>query len=103
MLRVTFLGVAVLKKHYHNLLRNFPSNHMTTLSIMCQHTIIPDSDVDQILSCSTSKESNKKILDIMIEIIKDDTYLLKFCKALEAMLGNIPTVLRPLRIGQYII
>ena len=95
------LGVAVLKKHYYNLLRSFPPDHMTNLGKMCECTIISDVLIDQILECSTPQQSNQKMLDILILIIKDDSDLLEFCKAMEGVLGNLPTVIGPLRIGGY--
>ena len=96
-----YLGVAVLKKHYYNLLRSFPPDHMTNLGKMCKHTIITDELVDQVLDCPTPEESNQAMLDIMILIIKEDNDLLEFCKALEGILGNKLTVLGPFRIGQH--
>jgi len=72
---------------------------MTTLGKMSGNLIMSDSLVDQVLACPTPQESNKEMLDIMIEIIEGDSDLLEFCKALEGILGNMPTVLRPLRIG----
>jgi len=94
------LGVAILKKHYYNLLKSFPSDHMITLGKMCQLTFIDDGLVDRILSCSTSRQANRAMLDIMIVLIKSDLQLLDFCNALEGILGNMPAVLMPLRIGQ---
>ena len=66
---------------------------------MCQHTIIRDTLVDQILNCTTPEESNKAMLDFLLVIVKTDSDLLWFCKALEAILGDMPTVLGSLRIG----
>ena len=95
-----YVGVAVLKKHYYILLRSFPSDHMITLGKICQLTFIDDGLVDRILSCSTSRQANRAILDIMIVMVKSDIELLDFCNALGGILGNMPAVLMPLRIGQ---
>jgi len=74
---------------------------MTNPGKMCEHTIIRDVLIDQILECSTPEQSNQKMLDIMILIIKDDSDLLEFCKVMEGVPGNLPTVIGPLRFGGY--
>ncbi|XP_065903832.1 uncharacterized protein [Dysidea avara] len=89
-------GVAVLKKHYHTLLKNLPEDHMTTLGRLSQTTELSDQIVDQVISCSSSEESNQQILDYLIVTLKRDSGLLEFCSTVEKLLET-SAVVEPLR------
>ena len=100
MYNYVHVAIAVLKKHYYNILRNFPSNHITSLSALSQATCLSDATVDKIISCSTSQESNREILDTLIHITAMDGSLAKFCNALEGIVGSLSPVMEPLRNGK---
>lgn len=95
-------AIAVLKKHYHDILKGFPSDHMTSLGIFCQVTLVPDATVDKIISCSTSQESNREILDALIDITAIDGSLTKFCNAVEEIVGSTSPVVELLKSGKSI-
>ena len=92
-------AIAVLKKHYHDVLRSLPSDHMTSLGRLCQVTTVTDTTVDKILSCSSSEDSNKEILDVLICMTDNDSGLTKFCDAIEVILGCTSDVTKSLRSG----
>ena len=92
------LGVAVLKKHYHTLLKSVPEDHMITLGRLSQTTELSDQTVNQVISCSSSEEANQMILDYIIVTIKCDSDLLEFCTTVEKLLEN-SAVVEPLRAG----
>lgn len=94
------VAIAVLKKHYYDILRNFPSNHVTSLSALAQVTCVSDATVDKILSCSTPQESNREILDTLIHITAMDGSLVKFCNAVEKIVGGMSPIIEPLRNGK---
>jgi len=71
---------------------------MITLGRLSQTTELSDQTVDQVISCSSSKESNGKILDYLIMTVKKDNGLLDFCSTLEKLLET-PVVVEPLRAG----
>ena len=90
----------MLKKHYYDILKGFPLDHMTSLSIFCQVTLVADATVDKIISCSTSQESNREILDALIDITAIDGSLIKFCNAVEKIVGSTSPVVESLRSGK---
>ena len=94
--------IAVLKKHYYKILKGFPLDHMTSLSIFCQVTLVPDATVDRIISCSTSQESNRQILDELIDITAIDGSLTKFCNAVEQIVGSTSPIVGLLKSGKSI-
>ena len=94
------VAIAVLKKHYYDILRNFPSDHVTALSALAQVTRVSDATVDKILSCSTSQESNREILDTLIHITAMDGSLAKFCNAVQGIVGILSPVIESLRNGK---
>ena len=96
----TCVEVAVLKKHYNNILKNFPSDHMTSLNKLCQVTTVTDATVDKIISCPTSQESNREILDTLIGISAKHNGLTKFCSAIEKIVGSRSSAVESLRSGK---
>ena len=76
---------------------------MTTLSIFCQVTLVSDATVDKIISCATSQESNREILDALIDITAIDGSLTKFCNAVEEIVGSRSPVVESLRSGKSIL
>ena len=95
-----YVAIAVLKKNYYDILRNFPSDHVTSLSTLAQVTRVSDATVDKILSCSTPQESNREILDTLIHITAMDGSLAKFCNAVERIVGILSPVIESLRNGK---
>ena len=75
---------------------------MTSLSIFCQVTMVPDATVDKIISCSTPQESNRQILDELIEITANDGSLTKFCNAIENIVGSKSPIVELLKSGKSI-
>ena len=71
---------------------------MTTLGRLSQTTELSDQIVDQVISCSSSEESNQQILDYVIVTIKRDSDLLEFCSTVEKLLETA-AVVEPLRAG----
>jgi len=71
---------------------------MITLGRLSQTTELSDQTVDQVISCSSSKESNGKILDYIILTIKCDNGLLDFCSTVEK-LSETSAVVETLRAG----
>ena len=71
---------------------------MTTLGRLSQTTELSDQIVDQVISCSSSEESNQQILDYVIVTIKRDSDLLEFCSTVEKLLETA-AVVEPLRVG----
>ena len=71
-------GVATLRKHYDNLWMSLPENHMITLQQFCDIGIytVPDNFVDLIVSSTNSQWSNKKMLNELISVTKNDYQLL---------------------------
>jgi len=92
------IGVAVLKKHYHTLLKSLPEDHMITLGRLSQNTELSDQTVDRVISCSSSEESNQQILDHLIMKVKRDNDLLEFCSTVEK-LSETSAVVETLRAG----
>ena len=89
----------MLKKHYHTVLKSLPKDHMTTLGRLSQSIELSDQTVDQVISCSSSEESNQQILDYLIVSIKSSDGLLDFCSSLEKLLEESLAVVEPLRDG----
>lgn len=89
----------MLKKHYQTVLKSLPKDHMTTLGRLSQSTELSDQTVDQVISCSSSEESNQQILDYLIVSIKSSDGLLDFCSSLEKLLEESSAVVEPLRDG----
>ena len=83
-----YTAIAVLKKHYYPVLRSFPSDHMISLGRLCQVATISDTTVDKIISCSSPTESNRAVIDNLICITDDDSRLVKFCDAIEVIVGS---------------
>ena len=71
-------GVATLKKHYNNLWKGLPEDHMITLGRFCDIKMygIYDDVVDQIISSANSQWANMQIFNILISLIKNDFQLL---------------------------
>ena len=97
---LSHVAITILKKHYYNILRSFPSDHMTSLSRLCQGTVIDDAIIDRIISCSTSQESNTEILDTLISKTGTDGSLIKFCNAIEEIIGSNSPEVETLRNGK---
>ena len=95
----TYVAIAVLKKHYYDLLRSLPSDHMTSLGRLCQVATITDTSVDRVISCGSSRESNRAILDTLIYITDSDEKLIKFCNMLEEIVGCASDAIESLRSG----
>ena len=93
------VAIAVLKKHYYDVLRSLPSDHMISLGRLCQVATVLDTTVDKIISCSSSEESNREIVDTLIYMTDSDSGLVKFCDALEAIVGRSSGVIESLRSG----
>ena len=76
---VILTGKATLKKHYNALWMSLPENHLITLERFCDINLygMYDEVVDQIVSSTNSQWSNKKILDLLISVIKNDNQLLQ--------------------------
>ena len=96
-----FSGVAVLKKHYYNLLKSLPDNYMVTMEKLCQSGVAKNSDqtVNAILSWPNAEFANRKILDFLIGCINNDQDLLEFCDRMEALV-NIEDVVHDVRDGK---
>ena len=92
-------AIAVLKKHYYNVLESLPSDHMISLGRLCKVATIKDATVDRVISCSSSREGNKEILDTLICITHSDHKLTKFCSALEIIVGHASDAVESLRSG----
>ena len=90
----------MVKKHYYKLLKEFPSDHMISLSRLCLLADISDQTVDKIISCSSSQEANETILEYLILDIKNDNNLFDFCDALEKIVGKDSATLESLRSGK---
>ena len=95
-------AIAILKKHYYNVLRSLPSDHMISLGRLCKVATVKDTTVDRVVSCSSSREANKEILDTLIYITDRDRKLLKFCNALEKIVGSDSDAVESLRSGWYL-
>ena len=74
---------------------------MTSLGRLSQVTLISDTVVDRIISCSTSQESNREVLDTLIDIAASDGNLAKFCNAVEEIVGSKSPAVESLRSGKY--
>ena len=72
---------------------------MITLGRLSQTTELSDQTVNQMISCSSSEESNQQILDYLIVAIKRDIDLLDFCTTLLKLLET-SAVVESLRAGQ---
>jgi len=97
------LGVAVLKKHYYNLLKSLPDNYMVTMEKLCQYKIlqIHGPTVNAIVSCPTFEDANKKILDFLIGCIKKDQHFLIICDVLETLVNkDMMAVVHTIRDGK---
>ena len=71
-------GVATLKKHYNNLLMSLPEDHTITLGRIYDIGIfkLHDEFVNQVVSSTDSQWSNKKIVNLLISLSKNDNRLL---------------------------
>ena len=80
-------GVATLKKHYNNLWMSLPEDHMITLERLHKMEMytISDNVIDQIMSSTNSQWSNKKLLNLIISITKNDYQLLGLSFILERL------------------
>ena len=72
---------------------------MVTLGRLCNVIPVDDEKLDEIIAGTDSPVANKKMLDLLILLIKNDNNLLDFCNSLEKILQDMPTVLGPLRSG----
>ena len=90
----------MLKKYYSNLLKCLPDDYMTSLEKLSSVFKLTDQIVNNIVSCQSTKDSNKKILDVLIFPLKDE-YLLKFCDCMEMLATpNMKAVVHALRDGK---
>ena len=94
------IGVDVVKKHYYKILKDFPSDHMVSLSRLCQLANISDQTVDRIISCPSSHEANEVILEYLMLGIMSDHGLLDFCVAVKKIIGNDATALESFQSGK---
>jgi len=78
--------------------RNFPTDHMITLSTMCETFEIEAEFIGRIISCSSSEEANRIILDHAISISKGDNQIMTFCDLMEKMV-NDPQLSDALKTG----
>jgi len=62
-------------------------------------TTISDITVDRIIACSSADESNREILDTLIHMTNADRTLMKFCDAIEDIVGSTSAVVESLRNG----
>ena len=90
----------MVKKHYYKLLKDFPSEHMITLSILCQVTEVSDQKVDKIISCCSGEEGNEEILEYLIFDVKNNNDLIEFCNTIEKIVGDDSAALKSFRIGE---
>ena len=76
---------------------------MITLEKVYQKKVkISDRTVDIITSCRSVKESNRKILDVLIINIKTDRHFLRFCDIMQALVNvNQKTVVHAVRNGKH--
>jgi len=79
-------GLALLKQHYYNLLKCLPDDYMTSLDKLKYLTTIKfkKQHVDDVKSCQSSQNANKKILDILILPLKAK-HLIKFFDTIETL------------------
>ena len=92
------LGVAVLKKHYYNLLNGLPQDFMTTLEKLHKLIKVEEGVEDAVVSCGSSEKSNRKILDLLVLAMND---LLFFCDIMEAIVNpGMESVVHALRNGK---
>ena len=71
---------------------------MITLGRLSQNTELSDQTVDQVISCSSSEESNQRVLDHLIMKVKRDNDLLEFCSTVEKLSETL-AVVETLRAG----
>ena len=88
-----------MKKYYYDVLKSLPSDHMISLGRLCEVATVTDTTVDKIISCASSGESNREIVDTLIRMTDSDSGLVKFCDALEAIVGSSSDVIESLRSG----
>ena len=91
-----------MRKYYSILLKRLPSDYMVTLGRLCKAIPVNDQTVDDIITSTDSSVGNMKILHHLILKTENDNGLLDFCNAVEKILPDVPTVLGPLRNGNYI-
>ena len=95
-----YIGVSVVKEHYYKILKDFPSDHMITLSRLCQLTEVSDQKVDKTISCCSAEEGNEEILEYLIFDIKNDSNLVEFCNTIEKIVGDDSAALKSFRNGE---
>ena len=98
-----YVGVSVVREHYYKLLKDFPLDHMITLSMLCQITETSDKTVDKIISCCSPQEGNEKILEYLILDIKSNEDLVGFCNAIEKIVGDDSAALKSFINGETLI
>ena len=99
------LGIIALKKHYYNLLKSLPDNFMITMEKLCQSKSL-DIDcskaVDELLSCPSSEDANRKILDMLIDGIEKDRHFFALCVLMEALVDlNMKAAVYAVQDGKY--
>ena len=84
---IILTGVATLMKHYNNLWMSLPEDHMITLGRFFDIEMykICDEVINQIVSSTNPQWSNKKILDLLISVTKNDYQLLGLSFLIETL------------------
>jgi len=81
-------ALAALKKHYNNLWRSFPDDHMITLSTLCEACNVQSEAIEMITACRSSDEANRTILNYIIFITKGDQQIMEFCNLMQKLINN---------------
>ena len=74
---------------------------MTTLSTLCGAFNVQAEIIGKIVSCSSSEEANRMILDHVISITKGDHQMIAFCNLMEKLINNpqLSEIVNVLRSG----
>ena len=83
--------MTTIKKHYNNLWKSLPEDHMITLERFYDIKIIEFTDqaVAQIVSSTNSQLANKKIFDLIISVITNDYQLLGLSFLMERLANGV--------------
>ena len=95
-----YIGRAVLKKHYNNLLLSLQANHTATLERFLDAMVfqLSDDTLAQIVSSTNSKWANTVIFNLVISTIKNDyqllalSFLMEILATGEALVLNCPNI-----------
>ena len=85
---ILYTALAILKKHYHNLWRSFPDDHMMTLSTLCESFNVHPEAIEMVTACRSSDEANRTILNYIIFITKGDHQIMEFCNLMQKLINN---------------